>query len=583
MKFPYKDQIRLLRYLALVMTVLTMTSCFFSVQQKPLIIPLRTEVTSIDPHQSYDYVSNFVTYQIYETLFCYHFLKRPYTHEPLLAEDFPEVLDGGKTLRIKIKKGILYHHHPLLAPGRTVKAQDFVWSFKRYAYKYSKSRAWWLSKNIFVSLDDINKNVENIKDLMKAPLKGVVAKDDYTLELHLTKAYPLHQILNLLTMSFTSPIPEEVFTLMNNDLTKTEVGTGAYYLETLDLKNSITLQAFTPYETVRYPNSGDRYAHELNFMLDANKKIPFIPRVEFKIIPSEKDRWDQFFDKKFSLIELPREYFNQVINFDGSLNKKISKNNWTLEQSSSLAFWFMEFNTKDPVMGANIWIRKAISYALNIDLFLQKFNNNADQKANSLYVPGIFGYSAARELPYKYDLAQAKEMLQKAGYDGKKKKLVLNFDTRRDTEIYIAQAEFIKQQLAAIGIEVHVRINNFAQFIEKAGKHEMQFWQGGWMMDFPDAENILQLFYSGNAVAGGPNKSQFSNPKFDELYNKILQLPNGDEKLKKLEEIENIIHDELPVIMFYYSRNFFIYDKEIHNFRFNELSMGFLKYLRWQN
>ena len=77
-------------------------------------IPLSEQIETIDPAHAYDAVSLSVTDQIYERLYEYHYLKRPYELTPLLAEDFPVIDKGGTRYTIKIKKGVFYHDNPRL-------------------------------------------------------------------------------------------------------------------------------------------------------------------------------------------------------------------------------------------------------------------------------------------------------------------------------------------------------------------------------------------------------------------------------------------------------------------------------------
>jgi len=520
---------------------------------------------------------------MYDTLYTFHFLKRPYAIEPLMAESMPELLDGGREIIIKIKKGIPYHPSKYIPDGKMITAHDFVRSFKRLAYKHTGSRAWWLAKNIFVGLDELHEKANSLQELSSAILPGIKAVDDYTLKLTLKRTIPPHQILNLLAMSFTAPIPEEVFTKMNNDLSNTDVGSGAYTLIELSLKNETTLKAFKGYNTSQYPNVGDRYSHDKNLILDANKSIPFTDKVTFYVEPDDRKRWERFLKGEFSFIELPRPFVAEVLQDDGSLNKEILKKEIQIEQSPSLAFWFIEFNMTDPVLGKNKLLREAIAHSIDVKNFIWSFGHNADQQANSIYTPGIYGYSAARELPYKYNQEKAKELLRKAGYPNGSGLPLIIFDTRRETDFYVEQAKFIKRELESIGFKVEIRINTFSQFIERVKNRSMSMWQGGWLLDFPDAENILQLFYSKNSGNGGPNKSDFRNKKFDTLFEQVIKLENNSQKLATLEKMENIINQEIPIIMLYYSKNYFLYKKDIKNFRFNELSMGFLKYVRIGN
>ena len=61
-------------------------------------------IDSIDPAISYDTVSGTVVYQVYEQLYQYNYLRRPFTIEPLLAEGMPIISGDKKTVTIKIKR-----------------------------------------------------------------------------------------------------------------------------------------------------------------------------------------------------------------------------------------------------------------------------------------------------------------------------------------------------------------------------------------------------------------------------------------------------------------------------------------------
>ena len=88
--------------------------------------------------------SHIVASQIFETLYDYHFLKRPYQLVPLLAEDMPQISQDQLVYTIKIKKGVYFQDDPCFQAApvlsakaetgpRELKAHDFVFSIKRIA------------------------------------------------------------------------------------------------------------------------------------------------------------------------------------------------------------------------------------------------------------------------------------------------------------------------------------------------------------------------------------------------------------------------------------------------------------------
>jgi ABC-type transport system substrate-binding protein len=233
---------------------------------------------------------------------------------------------------------------------------------------------------------------------------------------------------------------------------------------------------------------------------------------------------------------------------------------------------------KDPLFGKNINLRKAIAHAVNMDEFIEKATFNIHQKANSIYPPGIPGYSPSAELPYKYDLKLAKEYLAKAGFPDGKGLPTLVYDVRGTDTRKRRIGEFIQHELRDINVKVDVRTQNFTTFLDRARKGELQFFQGGWVMDYPDAENVLQILYGQNAP--NPNYYQYSNPEFDRMFLQLRGMEDGPAKYELMAKMEKIVNNELPWIMQYYSRNTTLYHEYVENFRYSDIIYNYVKYLK---
>ena len=113
--------------------------------EQDINVVIYDEIKSFDPAVAFNDDSLLVMGQSLETLYQYHYLKRPFEAIPLLAKGLPEVSEDGRRYTIRIKENIFYHNHKKLLPkDRAVKAQDFVWQIKRLAFKSVKSNGAWL-------------------------------------------------------------------------------------------------------------------------------------------------------------------------------------------------------------------------------------------------------------------------------------------------------------------------------------------------------------------------------------------------------------------------------------------------------
>jgi len=77
---------------------------------------LSAKIKGLDPGNMRDVFSVIVASQMFEPLYQYHFLKRPYELVPLLAEDMPQISDDLLTYTIKIKKGVTFRMTRVLVP-----------------------------------------------------------------------------------------------------------------------------------------------------------------------------------------------------------------------------------------------------------------------------------------------------------------------------------------------------------------------------------------------------------------------------------------------------------------------------------
>lgn len=542
-----------------------------------LNISLANEVSTLDPANCYDAVCYVPVAQVYETLFELEYLKRPYSLRPLLAESFPAISKDRLTYTFKIKKGIKYHPSDLVPAGREVKAQDFVNQIKRLAFQGTRSQGFWLVDNKIKGANEWRKKVGNdLEKFFKEDISGVSAPDDQTLVIVLTRPYP--QLLYGMAMNFTSPVPEEAIRAANNDFTLKTVGTGAYIITQYNPSQEVVLKQNDDYHSSLYPAQGDRFANEKGLLKDAGKKLPFIKNVKMKVIKESQTEWLNFMSKKIDMINLISNY-QQALTQEGKVRPDITEQNIELQASPTLIYWWIAFNMKDPILGKNLNLRKAIAHAIDMDEYIELFTYRMGQKANSIYPPGIFGYSPSHDLPYKYDLEAAKDYLKKAGYPQGQGLPTLNFDIRGTDTRRRQMGEYIQQSLRKIGIKVEVRQNTFPAFLNRSRKGELQFWQGGWILDYPDAENVLQLLTTAN-MSPGPNTSQYSDKEFDQMFARLRELEDNQQKLDLMQKMEDVVNRDLPWVMQYYSRNYILYHDYLQNFRYSDIIYNNIKYLK---
>jgi peptide/nickel transport system substrate-binding protein len=139
--------------------------------------------------------------------------------QPAIATRW-EIADDGKTYTFYLRNDVTFHDHELFqdGKGRTVTAEDFVYSFNRIIDEKVASPGAWIFNN-----------VDFIEEFNFAPF---VALNDTTLQIHLSQPFP--PFLGILTMQYCSVVAHEVVEYYRNDYGNTPIGTGPFKFKMCD-------------------------------------------------------------------------------------------------------------------------------------------------------------------------------------------------------------------------------------------------------------------------------------------------------------------------------------------------------------
>lgn len=553
---------------------------FSSIGETSIRLTLDDKVESLDPAKAYSDDSLLVSAQVLEPLYQYHYLKRPYEIQPLLADGLPLVSQKGKLLKIKIKKNVFFHPHAAFndAPRELV-AEDFVTAFKRIALESTKSPGRSLFTNLVVGFNEFNKESKgDWKNIKNVSVEGFKAIDSHTLQITLNQSEP--NMIYYLALNFLSPVPWELIEYQKNDLDHILIGTGPYMFK--EFKDQyIEMEKFREYRDDFYPTSGDRYANVQKLLDSSKEKIPFIDRLRFYVTGDENRRWEKFFNREIDLLTVPKTLLPRLYDKNGDLNPEIKKTGVELKHFPTLANRWLAFNMRDPLVGKNKNLRRAIASAIDYEKYVQVLSQNTNLRANSILVPGISGYLPAKQFRFKYDRARAKEYLRQAGFTNPSQMPTIVYSTRGNQGVNLLEADFIKEHLEAIGLKVQIQILSFSEFLKKGRAGELMFFTDNWLFDYPDGENILQLLVSTNFP--GINKSGYSNSKIDQLYLKLKDTNNPDERDQIIHEMEEIVFEDLPWIPMMYESSFVLQYPDIKNFRKSSIIRNYVKYLKIEN
>ncbi len=568
-------------YLLLLSAVMVFSaSCTKKVNldEKVLNVTVTSKVKGFDPVNAGDTYSSGEVARVYEGLLTYHYLKRPYTLIPALAEDMPVVTDNGMTYTFKIKKGIKFHDNKCFpnGKGRELKASDFVYSIMRMADTKNISTGWWLLDG---KLKGLNEWREKYSKADKANydevVEGVKAINDYTLQFKLSKEYP--QFLYSLAMVYTYATPREAVEFYGKEFINNPVGTGPFMTGTYNQAKRIEYVKNPNYRDVFYPTEGSEADKKAGLLADAGKKLPLVDKLVVQIITESQPGWLSFEKGKTDLFGIPKDNFDAVVSPSKSVTDKYAKKGIVLEVSPDLDITYTAFNHEDPLFKSNKKLRQAMSMAYNGEEANQLFYNGTGILAQTILPPGIGGYDPDYKNPYReYNIEKAKKLLAEAGYPDGKGLPVMKYDTTSST-VSRQMSEYFAKQMAKINVKVEVQTNTWPQLTKKVKTKQTQLFGMAWLGDYPDAENFLQLIYGPNS-APGPNGSNYNDPAFNKAYEISSKMQPGPERAEKYKKLAQSAAEDVAYIYGVHRTSFVVKHSWLRNYKFSTFSHGHAKY-----
>lgn len=534
-----------------------------------------------DPIQISDLYSGNEAGKVYEGLYEFHPLKRPYELMPNLAESLPTVSEDGLTYTFKIKKGVLFHDSPAFKDGlgRELKADDFIYSLQRLADPKLMAKGWWLFDGKIVGLNEWREKFAAAEATdYNDKIEGLKKIDDYTFAVKLTKPFP--QFLYALAMPYSFVVAKEAVEHFGKEFLNYPVGTGPFVLPRFTQSNQIVYLRNPKFREKFYPSEGEEGDDKQGFLADAGKKIPLVDKITVHIVTESQPRWLSFQKAKNDVIELKDSNIDQAI-VDGQQGKEIRSEHREkgirFIMSPQLDVTFFAFNHEDPTF-KNRKVRQAMNLAYDRAEANKLFYENTATLAQSVIPPGLAGYRKEFKNPYtKYDVEAAKKLLSEAGFPGGKGLPEITIQTRNET-IARQQIEHFGKCMEKIGIKIKIGTNTWPELVNKVTKKQHQMYTMAWGADYPDAENFLGLVYCPNK-APGSNGSNYCNADFDELFRRATILQDSPERTSMYEKLNEMAGVDASWIFGFNRAKLYMVHAWIKNFKFMEFNHTQFQYL----
>ncbi|MFQ5872308.1 MAG: peptide ABC transporter substrate-binding protein, partial [Dehalococcoidia bacterium] len=203
-----------------------------------------------------------------------------------------------------------------------------------------------------------------------------------------------------------------------------------------------------------------------------------------------------------------------------------------------LITYYYGFNvTKAPF--DNALVRKAFSAAIDRQGLIDNVLKGGQKVALTFTAPGNFGAvdAQAEGIGIPFDSGRARQYLVDAGYPGGQglPPITLMYNT---SEGHKKIAEAIQAMWREhLGVEVSLANQEFAVYLDTLVSDAPQVWRLGWLADYPDANNWVEVFIS----TSGNNFGKYNNPEYDQLVADAAREQDPERRLELYKQAERLL------------------------------------------
>lgn len=436
-----------------------------------------------------------------------------------------ETSEDGLTWTFHLRDGLKW------SDGSDLTANDFVYSWKRVCDPMVAAP---YAETVLSMVEGYDKAIEGDLDALQ-----VAAQDDNTLVVTLNA--PCSYFGSLAAFATLSPVQEATVTA-NGDAwatsAETYISNGPFYVSEW-VPGSYIMMSKNPYywnaDAIKLDGIKWNLIEDSNAAYSAYQtgEVLMIKDVPTEEIPSLKDNADFHVDPIIGTY-----YISMNLERDAFKDARVRKALSLAIDRDYVANTLMQgtYSPADNFMGPG-WI----------DMDGKQFKDNANGGQSYIDVNN-----------YEADLEEAKQLLADAGYPDGEGFPSISYTTN-DAGYHKVVAEYVQQAWAQLGIDLQVDIVEWASFTPMRRNGDFDVARNGWVGDYSDPSNMLDLFLSTN----GNNDGKFNNADYDAAIYRSRETLDPTERSKALHDAEDILMEETGCIPVAYYNDFWLQSDKI--------------------
>lgn len=458
------------------------------------------EPITLDPHVTQDAASAVYIVEIFSGLLT---LDTDLALQPDLAAEIPTEENGGKvvngdgsvTYTFHLREGLLFHDR------KPVFAENVKASFERAADPNTQS----LVAEFF--LGDIVGVTEKLSGAA-SQISGVEVVDETTVAITVEDDLP--SFLYKLTYPTAFVIDTTQVENDPDNWTRRPNGTGPYQIDEWRFGERIVLKANPRYhlgvpniETVRY--------------LLAGSSITLYEAGEIDVAGVALDDLERIQDP------------NDPLNAEYHSGQRLSLD-------------YLGFNTITPPFDDPM-VRQAFAMAIDKEQIARAVYQDAIPVANSIVMPGLSSYSETVGAP-EFDPDAALTLLEESSYGGPEGLPEITLaESGTGATSGPGTSAIIEMWRDHLGVDVGIEQAEAATFFQDVDQGRYQMFTLGWIMDYPDEEDILNIHFDSDSPN---NNTGYENGEVDDLLRQALTETDMETRIELYQQAEAIILADVP-------------------------------------
>ena len=467
------------------------------------LVRLFADPPTLDPHLMGDVTSSVIGGEVFGGLVT-------------LSLDYQPVLDLAETCSIS-EDGLVYtfvlRENAKFHDGKPVTAQDVKWSFERAADPDT------LSHTAETYLGDIVGVTDKLEGTVDE-ISGIRVVDDRTVEF--TIDAPKSYFLAKLTYPTAYVVdPEQV----NDDGTWLEEpnGTGPFKLATYEIGELIVLERNENYHL------GPPHIESVQMILSGGSAMIMYENDEIHLTGVGLD-------------DLPR-----LLDPSDALHPQLHRS------PQDFDVFYIGLNVdQEPFDDPKV--RQALNYAIDLQSIAENVLDGRVSPATGVIPPGFPSYTEnLRSYHFNPDLAR--ELMQESQYadalaSGDFPRVTLTISGSFGAAIPTYLEVILEQWRQELGIEVDIQQTEWATFLQDANDKKYQMFSLGWVADYPDPENFLDVLLHSDSQS---NHTNYGNPEVDRLLEEARTERDRARRFELYNQAEQMIIDDAPWVWTWFS------------------------------